>query len=90
MNALLGEYQISYQQPDAERGSKHDVGVIVQSDGASKVQSELASYTIAVFGRSLPLNTRMMMLLGVLIAIALGGILPFWLWANHLKQEMDN
>jgi len=90
MNALLGEYEISYQQPDAERGSKHDVGVIVQSDGASKVQSELASYTIAVFGRSLPLNTRMMMLLGVLIAIALGGILPFWLWANHLKQEMEN
>jgi len=90
LNALLGEYQISYQQPDAERGSKHDVVAIVQSDGSSKVQSESASYTIAVFGRSLPLNTRMMMLLAVLITIALGGILPFWLWANHLKQEMDN
>lgn len=90
LNALLGEYQISYQQPDAERGSKHDVGVIVQSDGASKVQSESASYTIAVFGRSLPLNTRLIMLLAVLGVIAAGGILPFWLWANHLKQEMEN
>lgn len=90
MNALLGEYQISYQQPDAERGSKHDVVAIVQSDGASKVQSESASYTIAVFGRSLPLSTRMMMLLAVLGVIGAGGILPFWLWANHLKQEMEN
>ncbi len=90
MNALLGEYQISYLQPDAERGSKHDVVAIVQSDRASKVQSESASYTIAVFGRSLPLNTRMMMLLAVLAVIGAGGVLPFWLWANHLKQEMEN
>lgn len=90
LNALLGEYQISYQQPNAERGSKHDVEVVVQSDAAPKVESKSAAYTIAVFGRSLPLNTRMIMLLAVLGVIGAGGVLPFWLWANHLKQEMEN
>ena len=82
LNALLGEYQISYNQPNAERGSKHDVQVVVQS-----VKSVPASYTITVFGRSLPLNTRMTMLLAVLVVIAVGGVLPFWLWAEYLKRE---
>lgn len=89
LNALLGEYQISYQQPKAERGSKHDVQVAVQSENGSKVKSESVSYTITVFGRSLPLGTRMIMLLVVLIVIGAGGVLPFWLWGNYLKQEME-
>jgi hypothetical protein len=78
----LGEYQISYNQPNAERGSKHDVQVVVQS-----VKSAPASYTITVFGRPLPLKTRMTMLLAVLVVIAVGGVLPFWLWAKYLKRE---
>ena len=92
LNALLGEYEISYEQPNAEKekGSKHDVEVVVQSDLAAKVQSESASYRIEFFWPSLPLNTRIIMLLAVLVAIGAGGVLPFWLWANHLKQEMEN
>ena len=82
LNALLGEYEITYTQPNAERGSKHNVGVAVES-----VPSESKSYTITVFGRSLPLQVRLLMLLIVLIAIGGGGVLPFWLWAKALKRE---
>lgn len=82
LNALLGEYEITYTDSTAERGSKHNVGVVVQS-----VKSEPKPYTITVFGRSLPLQARLLMLLIVLIAIGGGGVLPFWLWAKHLKRE---
>lgn len=82
LNALLGEYEITYTQPNAERGSKHEIGVVVQS-----VKSEPRSYTITVFGRSLPLQARLLMLLIVLVVMVGGGVLPFWLWAKHLKRE---
>ena len=82
LDALLGEYEITYTQPNAERGSKHEIGVVVQS-----VKSELKPYTITVFGRSLPLLARLLMLSIVLVAMGGGGVLPFWLWAKHLKRE---
>lgn len=82
LNALLGEYEITYTDPKAERGSKHEIGVVVQS-----VKSEPRSYTITVFGRSLPLPTRLLMLSIVLVAMVGGGAVPFWLWAKHLKRE---
>ena len=87
LNALLGEYEISYTEPNAERGSKHDVRVVVQSSVGSQVKSEPESYTIGVFGRSLPLHIRLLLLLLVLIAMGGGGVLPFWLWAKSLKRE---
>lgn len=82
LNALLGEYEITYTQPNAERGSKHEIGVVVQS-----VKSEPKPYTITVFGRSLPLQARLLMLLIVLAVMIGGGAVPFWLWAKHLKRE---
>lgn len=82
LDALLGEYEITYAQPNAERGSKHKIGVVVQP-----VKSQLKPYTITVFGRSLPLSTRLLMLAIVLLMIGVGGVLPFSLWAKHLKRE---
>ncbi len=86
LNALLGEYEISYIEPNSERGSKHDVKVVVQS-GSSKLTSPAKSYTIEVFGRSLPLNIRLIMLFSVLLLLGVGGVLPFWMWAQSLKRE---
>ena len=82
LNALLGEYQITYSEPNPERGSKHDVKVLVQS-----VESKPKGYTITAFGRSLPLPTRLIMLLVIFIVLIGGGVVPFWLWAEHLKRE---
>jgi hypothetical protein len=88
LDALLGEYEITYTEPSAERGSKHDVYVEVNSpEDGSQVKYEAKSYTITVFGRSLPLSVRMTMLFCVFLAIGFGGILPFWFWGRRLKQE---
>lgn len=87
LNALLGEYEITYTQPNAERGSKHDVQVEVASKGATAVKSQPQSYTIRVFGRSLPLTVRLIMLGCIFMAIGLGGVVPFYFWGQYLKQE---
>lgn len=87
LNALLGEYEITYTDPKAERGSKHSIGVVVQPLNGTEVKSEPKNYTITVFRRSLPWQTRLLMLLLVLVAMVGGGAIPFWLWAKHLKRE---
>ncbi|WP_234419722.1 vWA domain-containing protein [Nodularia spumigena] len=87
LNALLGEYEITYTQPNAERGAKHDVQVVVNIPGGKPVESPPKAYRISVFGRSLPLVVRLIMLIFTLLAIALGGIVPFYFWGKHLKQE---
>ena len=90
LNALLGEYEITYIEPNPERGSKHRVGVNVNVDGA-EVQSEPKTYITPVFGRSLPLPVRLTMLGGIFLAIGLGGVVPFRMWAQKLKyQGMDD
>lgn len=86
LNALLGEYEISYLQPNADRGSKHDVKAIVSSNGAI-VETEAKPYTISAFGRSLPLPTRIGIFFGTVFVMGAGGIAPFWMWANTLKDE---
>jgi hypothetical protein len=86
LNALLGEYEISYIQPNADRGSKHDVKVIVNADN-NLATSNAQSYTIPVFGRSLPFGARLGIFVGTLFVIGIAGITPFILWSNSLKQE---
>lgn len=88
LNALLGEYEISYLHPNADRGSKHDVKAIVSSDRAI-AETEAEPYSISVFGRSLPLPVRLGIFLGTLLAMGAGGVAPFWIWANALKEEDD-
>lgn len=87
LNALLGEYEITYTSPNADRGSKHNVQVVVTDKGSPPVQSSAKAYTITVFGRSLPLAVRLTMVTCILAAIAFGGVLPFYYWGKHLKQE---
>jgi von Willebrand factor type A domain len=87
LDALLGEYEITYTQPNAERGSKHDVQVVVTSKADKPVESPPKAYTITVFGRSLPLTVRLAMLACILVLLSLGGIVPFYFWGEHLKKE---
>jgi hypothetical protein len=87
LNALLGEYEITYTEPNVQRGSKHDVRVVVKSPDGSSVTSESKSYTITVFGRSLPLQVRLTILLCIFLAMGVGGVVPFYFWGQHLKQE---
>ncbi|MEC4817936.1 MAG: vWA domain-containing protein [Scytonema sp. PMC 1069.18] len=87
LDALLGEYEITYAQPNAERGSKHDVQVVVTSQGNKLVESPPKSYTITVFGRSLPLSVRITMLMCIFVLLTLGGIVPFYFWGEFLKKQ---
>ncbi|MDJ0902160.1 MAG: vWA domain-containing protein [Xenococcus sp. MO_188.B8] len=87
LNALLGEYEITYTDPKAERARKHSIQVVVNYPDGSVVISEPKSYTTTVFGRSLPLSRRLTMLLYVFLLMGLGGILPFWFWGQWLKRE---
>jgi hypothetical protein len=87
LNALLGEYEITYTQPNAERGAKHDVQVVVNIPRSESVKSPPKAYRITVFGRSLPLMVRLIMLICVLLAMVFAGVLPFYFWGEALKQE---
>lgn len=87
LNALLGEYEIAYTEPRAERGSKHKVRVVVDPTDSEAIESESKSYSIAVFGRSLPIRIRLAMLSCIFLLMGLGGVVPFWFWGQHLKEE---
>lgn len=86
LNALLGEYEITYTQPNAERGSKHNIKVRVTEKGKS-VDSKQVEYIMPVFGRSLPWEVRLMMVITVLFIVIVGGIVPFHYWGKYLKAE---
>jgi hypothetical protein len=86
LNTLLGEYEISYEQPNADRGSKHEVKVIA-TVGDKTAESPPASYTISVFGRSLPLEIRLIILCGAFLMLIIGGIVPFYFWARYIEEE---
>ncbi len=86
LNTLLGEYEISYEQPNADRGSKHEVKVVA-TVGDKTAESPPALYTISVFGRSLPLEIRLIILGGTIFLIGFGGIIPFYFWAKYLDEE---
>jgi hypothetical protein len=87
LNALLGEYEISYTEPNPERGSKHKVYVEITSleNNNSVVKSELKPYTIFWF--TLPTQVRLIMFLCILLVLVLGGVIPFWFWGKQLKEQ---
>ncbi|MGI0483735.1 vWA domain-containing protein, partial [Geminocystis sp. CENA526] len=82
LNALLGEYEITYTDPNPERGATNKVIVEVMD-----IKSEEKPYTIPVFGRTLPLNIRLLIFFSTLISLGLFGVLPFYLWGKMLKQK---
>lgn len=86
LDALLGEYQIKYIQPNAERGAKHTIKTFVNHKNKT-ISTELKTYIIPVFGRTLPIRVRAIVFFGTLLTIGGAGLLPFWLWANRLKRE---
>lgn len=89
LNAFLGEYEISYIEPNSERGSRHEIQVAVKASEGDEVISPGKKYTIEVFGRSVPVNIRLGILVIVLLAIVGGGIIPFRMWSERLKEETD-
>jgi hypothetical protein len=86
LNALLGEYQISYIQQNADRGSKHEVYVKVKTSEQSAIESEMKPYTIGVFGRTLPLEQRITMIISIILILGIFGVIPFWFWGKLLKE----
>ena len=88
LNALLGEYEVVYLEPNPVRGSKHEVFVTATVNGKD-VDTAQKSYTINAFGRSLPQQTRLIMTGLVLLLLGLGGVVPFWNWSQRLKQEAE-
>jgi von Willebrand factor type A domain len=86
LSAILGEYEITYNEPSPERGSKHDVKVVVSSN-ITEVVSLPKSYIISVFGRPVSLQKRLVMILGLAFSLIIAGGVPFWLWGKELKKE---
>ena len=80
LNALLGEYEVTYIHPNPERGKTYEVQAVVNS-----VKSNPEYYRF--LWSSLPLGTRVVIFLSTLILLGVGGILPFWLWGKYLKQK---
>ena len=89
LNALLGEYEITYTDPKPERGAIHDVYVVVESRHLpNPVISNPKSYRMPIFLFSLPFLTRIVILLAVLTAMAVGDALPLWFWVQALKRKI--
>jgi hypothetical protein len=82
LNALLGEYEITYNEPNPERAKKHVISATVQG-----VKSAEQGYTMTVFGRSLPFTTRLLLFGSTLAVMGLLGVIPFWLWGWKIKNE---
>ena len=83
LNALLGEYEISYFQPNPERGKSYQVSIVVQKD----IKSQSKEYRITVFGRALPFKVRILMLLSIVLILGIGGVIPFYFWGQWLKEQ---
>jgi VWFA-related protein len=60
LSSILGEYEISYTEPNPERGSKHDIKVEVKT-ATEVVNSEPKNYLISVFGRPVSWQKRLFM-----------------------------
>jgi hypothetical protein len=85
LNAILGEYEISYVEPNPERGSKRNVQVVLKT-ASEEVRSPEKSYVISVFGRPVSLSKRLIMISGLGLFLLIGGVLPFWWWGKELKK----
>ena len=90
LNSLLGEYEITFTEPDAYRGSSHAVHAIVKLNQDTEVTSEERHYRIGDFiPSSLDSSTRLLIFILTLIASLAFGVLPFWLWGKALKREIQ-
>jgi hypothetical protein len=88
LSAVFGEYEIRYEQPSAERASHHQVQVTVKTPQGS-MESAPKIYRITNFGRSLPRQTRLSLLIVTLIGILIAGGIPFRVWMQSLKKDLQ-
>jgi len=84
LDAIQGRYEISYIQPNVRRGGEYVATVSTQ-----KVASQSKPYTLDFFGRTLPLETRILMLICIFLALGLGGVIPFYYWGKWLKEKQN-
>lgn len=83
LDAILGEYTITYNHPNPKRAKRHSVVVV-----ADKIRSDSKPYRISVFGRTLSRDDRIK-LLGIVTVVCVGlGSGLFLLWRNSLHEEM--
>ncbi len=82
LTAILGEYEITYTQPQPERGKLYSVNVSVTPTNTT---SNTEYYRF--FWSPLPRQVRFGMLFGIFATLGLGGILPFWLWGKYIKHK---
>ncbi|NEO93252.1 MAG: VWA domain-containing protein [Moorea sp. SIO3G5] len=87
LDALLGEYQITYTDPNPIRAERHQVQVKVDSRHVSTERSEPKPYRITSFGWSLPFPIRLTMFVGTFLVMGVGGAVPFYFWGQYLKRE---
>lgn len=86
LNALLGEYEIIYSHPQIDRAELHEVRVKVTSQDGSTATAE-APYTIPWVAPSLPRSTRVKIVFFAIGGMAIGGVLPFWLWRRSIESK---
>ena len=86
LNALLGEYEIIYRHPQIDRAELYQVRVKVTSQGSSTATAE-APYTIPWVAPSLPPKIRVKIVLLAVVALVIGGFLPFWLWTRSIQRK---
>ena len=86
LDAILGEYIISYRQPISDRAESHLVSVEVTT-GNSKIQSEQVSYTMPWVAPAPSMPTRIKFLFCVLATLAVCGGVPFWMWLKLVKRK---
>lgn len=84
LKALRGQYELSFDDPDPERGSHHIVQVT-----ANQISSDRSSYTTTLFGREVKWSSRILIAIlpGVLMV---AGAIPFWMWARSLRRSSNN
>jgi hypothetical protein len=85
-NSILGQYEISYHQPNDDKGSAHQVTVTAMLQG--QTLSDTAQYSISTLGYAAPgLSTRLGILATFSFLFVGLGILPFSIWAKRLQEE---
>ena len=79
----LQEYQLEYNQPEADRATKHQAKVLVKN-----LTSNAMDYRICNIGcPPLKEGERTLLALGTLTMFGLMGIFPFMKWSQRLRQD---
>jgi hypothetical protein len=81
----LKEYEITYLTPNAEEGKLYLVEVEVTTEKETEETEKPQTYKIS--WDTLPLPTRIWILILTLIALSVLGFLPWWLWGKTIKNQ---